>query len=190
MNPDSELLRRCWEGDRTAFGELVHRYEGMVYSAARRMLRTREDAEDAAQEVFLNVFRSIPYFREECTVKTWIYRIAVNECIARNKRRKRHESTVRPLFDGEEVDTTSPGESAAPLATMEQQEEAHRLRSAIDGLPEKYRMAICLRYFEGLSYGEAADALEIPVNTLKVWLFRAKGLLRKELEGTRAGGSE
>lgn len=184
MDPDSELLRKCWEGDPTAFRDLVHRYEGMVYSLARRTLRSDEEADDAAQEVFLNVFRSIPFFRGDCTVKTWVYRIAVNECIARSKRRKRRESTVRPFFDGEEDDIGSPSHGLTASEALERDEEARRVRAAVAKLPEKYRVAMILRYFDGLSYDEVSDALDVPLNTLKVWLYRAKGLLREELQGT------
>ena len=189
MDEDREFLRRCWEGDRAACRDLVRRYQGMVYGLATRALRSKDEAQDAAQEVFLNVLRSIPFFRGDCTVKTWIYRIAVNECIARSKRQRRRERHVRRFDDGEEAGISLPQAPEATLDHLVSREETRRVRAAIDELPEKYRMAILLRYFDGLAYEETAEVLQIPLNTLKVWLFRAKGLLRGKLVESERGSA-
>jgi len=186
VDTDRELLRRCREGDPDGFRELVLRYETMVYTLAYRMLRAREEAEDAAQEVFLNVFRALPYFRGECTVKTWIYRVAANECITRSKRRRKRQTAATEFDEEHPGPTLLDGEASGPEA-LERKEQDERVRHAVDDLPEKYRMAVVLHYFEGLSYEEVGEALEIPMNTVKTWLFRAKGMLRARLKEAFAG---
>jgi len=183
VDKDAELVRRCWEGDQDAFRELVLRYEEAVYNLAYRMLQNREDARDAAQEIFLNVFRSLPYFRGECAFKTWLYRIASNECISRSKRRRRWRGGETTL--GEEarvVEDLSAG--ASSLEVVERKEQIRLLHRAIDELPEKYRIVVVLHYLEGLAYEEIAEALLVPLGTVKTRLFRAKELLRRKLRET------
>ncbi len=183
MDKDAELVQRCWEGDQDAFRELVLRYEKMVYNLAYRMLRDREDARDAAQEIFLSVFRSLPYFRGDCAFRTWLYRVASNECISKSKRRSRRRSSEKAInWEERQAMEARIGERLS-MATAEQEERDHLLHQAIDGLPEKYRIVVVLHYLEGLAYEEIAEVLFVPLGTVKTRLFRAKDLLRKKLRG-------
>ena len=174
MDRDAELIGRCLEGDRGALLELVRAYEKMVYSVVYRMLGDPEDAKDAAQETFLKVFESLPYFRGESKLSTWIYRIALNECTARSKRRAVQMQEGMAIGD-------IPDSRPSALEAIEKEERDRLVRSAIAQLPEKYRAVIVLRYFEELSYEEMAEVLLLPVGTVKARLFRAREMLRKKL---------
>ena len=101
MDRDAELLQRCLEGDRETLREIIQRYEVMVYNLSYQMLHNEEDAKDAAQESFLNLFESLPYFRGECSLKTWLYRIVSSQCIARSRRRGAAEKGRRRRSNSE-----------------------------------------------------------------------------------------
>ena len=169
---DANLVARCLEGDREALLELIRAHEKMVYGIAYRTLGDPEEARDAAQEVFLKVLESLPYFRGESKLSTWIYRIALNECSARIKRSRMRAEVALP-----EVPDSGP----SALEAMEEEERNRLLRSAVAGLPKKYRRVVVLHYFEGLSYEEVAEVLLLPVGTVKARLFRARKMLRKKL---------
>jgi len=172
VHSDQELVEACCRGDRAAAEALVRRYQSVVYTLALRMLGDTQEAEDAAQTVFLNALRSLHLFRGGSSLKTWLYRITVNECSARTKLRKRFP---RPASDDDPV-ASLPDQKrlASDLANDKEQET----RNAVAALPESYRLPVIMRYFEDLSYEETALALGISVDTVKVRLFRARGMLK------------
>lgn len=174
MQSGQELVEACCRGERGAAEELVRGYQSAVYTLAMRMLGDTQEAEDAAQTVFLNALRSLHLFRGASSLKTWLYRIAVNECSARAKLKKRFP---RPATDGTEdpvAELPDPNRLASDSANEEEQET----RNAVAALPESYRLPIILRYFGDLSYEETAQALGVTVETVKIRLFRAKAMLR------------
>ncbi len=178
MDRYAELLQRCLGGDKEALREIIQRYEVMVYNLSYQMLHHEEDAKDAAQESFLKLFQSLPYFRGECSLKTWLYRIVSSECIARSRRRRRRREREAPLEQLREIPDSGP----SVLEQMEKQETHRLVHRAVDGLPEKYRIIIVLYYFQDLSYEQIADILLLPMGTVKVRLFRARKMLEKKLK--------
>jgi RNA polymerase sigma-70 factor (ECF subfamily) len=169
---DQALIAASQAGDGQAFGELVRRYERAVYNLALRTLQDRTEAEDAAQEAFFKAYRAIATFRPGAKFSTWIFTICYRGCCDRLAKRKR--------FSGEELpDHADP--SAGPGDLAERDDEARRLRAAIDGLPEKYRTVITLFHLQEKQYEEIATVLNLPLGTVKTHLFRAKELLRKAL---------
>ena len=181
MNTDTELIRRHLKGDEQASQALIEKYQDMVYSLAWRMLRDREEAKDAAQEVFLRALDSLPGFREECAFSTWLYRIAVNGCIFRSKLKKRRSATEISV-DGQNVQAYYLADSSpSSLELVERQERDTRLHQAIAELAEPYRTVIVLCYFQELTYEEIARVLSAPVGTVNVRLFRARRLLLRKL---------
>ncbi len=184
---EAALIQRCAAGDEMAFAELVAEHQRMVVQLAMNLLGDRDEALDLSQEVFLRVFRTIVRFRGQSTLRTWIYRIAVNQ--ARNRHRfwrRRHRADQVSL----DAHVATHGEfrsgiEAGPDHVLAQKELAARLQSALDALPFDQRTAIVLREVDGLSYDEIAYSLGVAVGTVKSRLTRARQTLRLELREAR-----
>jgi len=163
---ESELVKRLQQGGRAAFEELLDRYERRIYNLALRLLDGhRAEAEDAAQDIFLEVHRSISRFRGDSRLDTWIHRIAVNVCLQR--RRKRKLSTVE-LKDADGVHSPD----GDPILSAQ---------SAVKSLPDGQREVVLLHGMQGLSYSEVAEVLACPVGTVKSRLSTAFRRLRETL---------
>src|SRR5437870_971764 len=184
---EATLVQRCAARDEAACAELVAEHQRMVVQLAVNLLGDRDEALDLSQEVFLRVFRTIHRFRGHSTLRTWIYRIAVNQ--ARNRHRfwrRRHRNDQVSL--DEHVAThgefLSGGEST-PDRVLAQKELAEQLQAALDRLPFDQRTAIVLREVDGLSYEEIAYSLGVAIGTVKSRLTRARQALRLELREAR-----
>ncbi len=183
---DEALVRRSLDGDRWAFTEIVDRYKGPIYNVAYRMLRQREDAEDVAQEVFLHVYRALDKFDLEQRFSPWIYRIASNLCL--DKLRKNKNVTISldaPLAEDRGLYRQIPDAAEGPPELAANAETRREIQAAIDALPEKYRLIVILRHTRDLAYEEIAEAMDLPLGTVKTRLFRAREFLRRYLEGQR-----
>jgi RNA polymerase sigma-70 factor (ECF subfamily) len=184
---EAGLIQRCAAGDEGAFAELVSEHQRMVVQLAMNLLSDRDEALDLSQEVFLRVFRTIHRFRGQSSLRTWIYRIAVNQ--ARNRHRfwrRRHRADQVSLdahvaVHGEFLSAAALG----PDRLLAQKELAARLQAALDALPFDQRSAIVLREIDGLSYEEIAFSLGVAVGTVKSRLTRARQTLRLELREAR-----
>ena len=185
---EASLVQRCAAGDEDASAELVAEHHRLVLSLATQLLGDREEALDLTQEVFLRVFRTIHRFRGQSALRTWIYRIAVNQ--ARNRQRwwrRRHRGEQVSLDEHLERhgDITQRTDCTAPDRIFANHELARRLQAALDRLPFEQRTAIVLREIEGLSYDEIAFSLQLAVGTVKSRLTRARQALRAELRAVR-----
>ena len=173
---DEELLVRYRDdGDREAFSELVHRYEKELFNYLRRFLGDANQAEDAFQNTFLQVHLKCDQYDQQRRVKPWLYTIATNQAIDVQRRGRRHrgislDQATGTSADGDDlgalIDLVSSRE-AAPQSGLDSQEQREWVRRAVDALPETLRGAVCLVYYQGLKYREAADVLGIPVGTVK-----------------------
>jgi RNA polymerase sigma-70 factor, ECF subfamily len=184
---EAVLVQRCAAGEQLACTELVGEHQRMVVQLAMNLLGDRDEALDLSQEVFLRVFRTIHRFRGQSSLRTWIYRIAVNQ--ARNRHRfwrRRHRADQVSLDQHLEVhgDFLS-GRESTPDRVLAQKELAERLQQALDRLPFDQRTAIVLREIDGLSYDEIAFSLGVAVGTVKSRLTRARQALRHELREAR-----
>jgi RNA polymerase sigma-70 factor, ECF subfamily len=166
------LLERCRAGDDDAFRELVDRYKDLVFALIARTVQDRARAEDLAQDVFLRVHRGLPYFRGEARLSTWIYRIVANVCVQDHSRPR----TVSLDDDRTPVRPTATDRQFGDLELRD------RLEKAIARLPANYRLLVAAHYLDGVQYEELADALQLPLGTLKTQLYRAKQQLRRLLE--------
>lgn len=161
--------------DEEAFAALFHQYKNLVYKTAYLMLGCREDAEDALQEVFLQVHRSLStYDPSRGAVTTWLHRITVNHCLSRRRKLRPSQSPLEEVFSDD-----GPVDPASPVVRLEEEEDVHR---AIGLLSEKLRAVVVLRHYWELSYVEIAQILEIPVGTVKSRLDLALKTLRRELQ--------
>ena len=171
---ERELVERCRSGDESAFQELVDRYKDLVFALIARTVQDRSRAEDLAQDVFLRIHRGLPYFRGEARLATWIYRIVANVCL---------QDPVRPgavsLDDERTREKVTPAASDRQFGDIELHD---RLEKAIARLPANYRLLIAAHYLQGVQYEDLADALQLPLGTVKTQLYRAKQQLRRMLE--------
>jgi RNA polymerase sigma-70 factor (ECF subfamily) len=174
---ERELVERCRSGDEGAFQELIDRYKDLVFALIARTVQDRSRAEDLAQEVFLRIHRGLPYFRGEARLSTWIYRIVANVCV-QEQTRPRPASSVS-LDDKRTSERVTPSASDRQFGDLELRD---RLEKAIARLPANYRLLIAAHYLDGVQYDDLAEALELPIGTIKTQLFRAKQQLRRLLE--------
>jgi RNA polymerase sigma-70 factor (ECF subfamily) len=183
---EDALVTALCRGVEEAFEILIHRYEQPVYNLVCRLLNDPSDAADIVQEVFLKVFRNIGSFRGNSSLKTWIYRIAVNEAYNHRRWFSRHQRQEVAL--GREDGLPSYADSVAdPAPTPFDQAAGHETRAlvekALEKLNPKFRAAVVLRDIEDLSYEEIAAVLEISLGTVKSRILRGREALRKALEG-------
>ncbi len=188
-DPFIEKLKR---GDAAAFEKLVNERSGEIYGLLYRLTENGEEARDLTQETFLRAFQSINHFRGESDLRTWIYRIAINQ--ARNRwrwwRRRRREATVsidEPEIGGGRlglIATLKSPTARDPEQHTLQNERERALQKALGGLRRVYREAVVLRDIEGFAYEEIANTLNISVGTVKSRLARGRQELRRKLEGS------
>lgn len=184
---EAVLVQRCAGGDEVASAELVAEHQRTVVQLAANLLGDREEALDLSQEVFLRVFRTIHRFRGQSSLRTWIYRIVVNQARNRHRfwrRRRRADQVSLDQHVAAHGDILR-GLSPAPDRVLAQKELAARLRAALDQLPFDQRTAIVLREVDGLSYEEIAFSLDVAIGTVKSRLTRARLALREDLRDAR-----
>ena len=183
---DEILVKKSQKGDYPSFEELVKRYEKKIYNLAYRIMGNKEDASDVLQETFLQAFKKLAGFKGKAKFSTWLYRIAVNICLMRKRKRKKMEivSLDVPILTKKEDEIKRELRddwSESPLATLENKEVKKTLSEAIDLLPEEYRTVFLLRGLNGLSNEEVANVLKISLPAVKSRLHRARLLLRDRL---------
>src|SRR4029079_11040927 len=181
---EAALIERCAAGDEAACAELVSIHQRMVFGLALHLLGDRDEALDLSQEVFLRVFRTISTFRGQSALRTWIYRIVINQ--ARNRQRwwrRRHRAQQVSLDEHISAHGELPahGNGTSPDRILGQKQLAERIRTSLDQLPFDQRTAIVLREIDGLSYEEIGFSLGIAVGTVKSRLARAREALRSQL---------
>ncbi len=178
------LLARCREGDPQAFAQLAAEQQTYIYNLAYRLLRDAEEAKDLAQEALIRAWQMLPSFRGEARFTTWLYRLVVNLGLNRLTRLRRRPE--QPSVD--DARWPDPSSLAAdPEAIHGAREWREAIWREVDALPEKYRLAIVLYYQHERSYDEIARILELPLNTVKTHLARARRMLAGRLAGLEGG---
>ncbi|MDR0897586.1 MAG: sigma-70 family RNA polymerase sigma factor [Oscillospiraceae bacterium] len=176
MQEDALLLRRAQGGDADAFERLVSPHESRVYALCLRMMGSREDAQDCAQDAMLRVWHALPSYRREASFSTWLYRIAANTCLDALRRRKvRAASSLDAMLD---EGYAPPDTAADPLLHAEASARKQALEAGIAALPDDMRAALVLRDVQGFSYEEVAAMLSAPLGTIKSRINRARDKLR------------
>jgi len=177
---ERELVDRCRRDEPGAFEELVDHFKNLVFALIVRTVADRSRAEDLAQDVFLRVHRGLPYFRGEARLSTWIYRIAVNVCAQERTDRQTRERATQISLDDPDARQRTPSTVDRQFSDLELRD---RLEKAIRQLPSQYRVLIAGHYLQGLQYEDLAEAMQLPLGTVKTQLHRAKRQLRELLEG-------
>lgn len=182
---DALLVERLKSGEESAYETLIARFQQPIYNLCYRLLNDPADAADVVQEVFLKVFRSIDHFRGQSTLKTWIYRIAVNEAYNQRRWFGRHRRQEVGLEDDDETSRPwldSISDPARDPYDLTLNEERHQLiENSLREINADFRAAVILRDLEELSYEEVAEVLQISLGTVKSRILRGREALRRVL---------
>jgi len=181
---DTEVIKQARVGNRSAFDELVHRYDKQVLSIAARYVNQAEDAKDIYQEVFMRVYKALPKFEARSEFSTWLYRITTNVCLTHGSRRKKHSHRTH-AHDRDDTDK----ETDAELGVSDHETDRHTLNSeistrvntALNVLSPQQKMVFTLKHYEGYKLKEIADMLACSEGTVKKHLFMATQRMRDQL---------
>jgi RNA polymerase sigma-70 factor (ECF subfamily) len=168
-------LVEAGQSDLAAFGELVRRHQDFVFGAALRVVRNPTVAEDVAQETFVRAYRGLAGFRGQAQVRSWLYRIATNLALNTVQRRREYPSEAIPEQPA----------AGGPADRTELELLRTALEEAIAALPDDLRVPLVLREYVGLSYNEIAEETELPLNTVRTRILRARRALRSSMEAWR-----
>ena len=181
---DAELVAQLQSGSEAAFRILVERYQARIYRTVFSLLRNAEEAEDVAQDVFVEVHQTIGRFRADASLSTWLYRLATSGAL-KNRRRaraKKRFAYFTSLLGFDNNVLHSPPDHAHPLALLEGQQQLQLLLAHIARLPEQQQVAFTLRHEQELSYEHIAAVLDTTVAAVESLLFRARQTLRKHVQ--------
>lgn len=183
---DQELVRGIIDNDQAAFKELVETHQLFVIRSCYALVHDREDAQDLAQEVFIEVLRSANTFRGTAKLSSWIYRIAVNKSLNHLKKNKRRNTFSLFSFQGpggkmQEDQIADHNTNSGGDTVMEEEELKEALHTAIDGLPLKQKIAFTLHKYEELPYSEIAEVMKVSLSSVESLIHRAKLNLKKRL---------
>ncbi len=178
------LVAQLKQGDEGAFKTIVTTWQDMVYNTALGILQSAEDAEDVAQEVFVQVYESIHTFKGESKLSTWLYRITTSKALdhIRRKKRKKRFAFIQHLFDQHNEIIIQPPDFHHPGVALDNKESAAALFKAIEKLPDNQKIAFVLNKVEGLNYQEISEIMKTTVSSVESLLHRAKTNLRKWLQ--------
>ena len=176
---EKKLVVRAQGGDRNAFNDLVRIHAQGVINVIYRMCGDTQVAEDAAQETFIRAWSNLGSFRADASLRNWLYRIALNSATDMLRKEKR-------ILPGDMEDMQIADSQAGPEGAYLQKERSRLVQDAISSLPEAGRAVLVLKEYEGLSYQEIADALDIPIGTVMSRMNYARRLLKEKLEGQMA----
>jgi len=190
VKTDEQMVERALSGDPEAFGEIVRRWERRIFALAFGMLGREEDARDATQETFLAAFRNLRGFRGEAKVSSWLHRIAVNQCITRQRRAKvRSETAIEDEAEKNAAVFALPAD-VSPARTAEHREISSAVRKAVCALPADLRQVVVMKEFEELTFQEISDVLDVPLSTVKSRLYTALRQLQMRLHKFGEAGDE
>lgn len=189
VTTDEQMVERALTGDPEAFGEIVRRWERRIFALAFGMLGREEDARDATQETFLAAFRNLRGFRGEAKVSSWLHRIAVNQCITRQRRAKvRSETALEDEAEKNAAVFALPAD-VSPARAAEHRETSVAVRKAVSALPPDLRQIVVMKEFEELTFQEISDVLGVPLSTVKSRLYTALRQLQMRLQKFGGVGS-
>jgi RNA polymerase sigma-70 factor, ECF subfamily len=188
MGPsDEELVERFQSGEASAFDVLVRRWERKVQGAIYRLVGPGEDVRDLSQETLLKAYRGLRTFKKEARFSSWLYQIALNVC--RDRMRRGRGKTYVSFDELAETGETAGEVGPSALDLIEARDLSRQVAAAVAALPEEQREVVVLKEYQGLTFLEIAEALDVPLSTVKTRLYRGLGQLRQQLvrQGIRGG---
>lgn len=180
LSDDYRLIQLAVNGDQLAFGQLMDRYRDSIYRTIKKMVSSKEDADDLTLEAFGKAFRSLESYRPKYAFSTWLFRIAINNCIDHiRKKRLQTLSIDDPIETDSEQDFSRNlrAETLNPEEVVIREQRIELIRTMLERLNDKYKLMIELRYFEEYSYDEISTELQMPIGTVKAQLHRAREAL-------------
>lgn len=182
IDVDKKLIVRCKRHEKSALTELFRKYEKYLYKICYTYSQNQQDALDLIQEIYIKVFNNIDKFNEDMPFHPWVRKLAVNICLNFRRTKKNNVISLNESYN----EDSSVEDNIASDFNVEEEIERVDVRKVIieniKSLPEKYRLIIILRYYEDLSYNEISELLAKPLGTVKIELYRAKAILKKQLE--------
>ena len=184
---DLRAIRRCLDGDTSAYTLLQKKYTSIVSSLIRRMIKNEEDVQDLVQETFIKAYNALASFQSAYSFSAWLYRIASNNCIDFHRKRKiQIISLNQKHYDSEDEEEMEIEDSSyLPDIKMMNEEKKKALQDAFDKLPENYKAIMKLRHEEDLDYNEISEKLNLPLGTVKAHLYRARKMMYDNLKNKR-----
>ncbi len=178
---DEELIRETLDGQTDAYGELILRYQDRLFNSLLRVVKSRHDAMDAAQDAFLQAYQKLDGFRGDSQFYSWLFRIAMNAGLSRMRRKSRQDVSLEAQQSrGHNMTDEAAADPSDRIAQTEQQQQVF---AALDSLADDHRVVLTLKELEGLKYEEIAELLGCPVGTVRSRLHRARAELREKLKG-------
>lgn len=178
------LIKQLKQGTEASFKTLVENWQNMVFNTAFNFVQNEEDAEDVAQEVFVQVYNSIHSFKGDAKLSTWLYKITVSKSLdmLRRKKRKKRQGVIKSLFGNSDETENISSDIAHPGISIDQKEHATALYNALNRLPDNQKTAFTLNKIEGLNYQEVSDIMNTSTSAVESLIHRAKSGLKKILE--------
>lgn len=178
---DQELITECLDGQTRAFGDLVLRYQDRIYNMLVNVLGSSEDARDAAQETFVSAFQKLNTFRGRSAFYSWLFRIAMNCALSRQRKRRRVPVSIEAVRERSGDEPADPHADSRPGFSLEATERQTAVRAALAELPEEFRTVLVLKEMEDLKYEEIAEIIGCPIGTVRSRIHRARAELRDRL---------
>jgi RNA polymerase sigma-70 factor (ECF subfamily) len=189
---DEELVSYIIKGKTELFSVIIDRYQSKVFSTVFNYTHDHEEARDLTQEIFIKLYNNLQNYKNKASFSTWLYRIAVNRCIDWTRKKRLHTISAFNDSSDEEIDIydTIADSGGGPEELLIKQENRAYVRKVVEDLPEIYKTAIILYYFEDFSPQEISDITDIPKRTIETRLYRGKNLLKLRLEEMINGGEK
>ena len=181
---DEQIVELAVGENPEAFGEIVKRWERKIFALCFGMLSREDEAKDAAQETFIAAFRNLANFRGEAKVSSWLHRIAVNQCLTKQRRTKTRSETFLDDEDNSEEKVFVAPPNKSPARITEQNERLTHVRAAVNSLPIDLKQVIVMKEFEEMTFQEISETLDLPLSTVKSRVYTALKQLRMKLERT------
>ena len=178
---DQTLIDHCRAGRREAFGQLVERYQNRLFHSLLHLLGSAEDAQDAAQEAFVNAFEKLGSFRGQSQFYSWLFRIAYNTAVSSKRKSGRMSVSLEARRDASGLEPSDGNPTSEPSYAMDVSDRQRLVQQALSELGEEFRTALVLKEMDGMSYEEIADIVKVPLGTVRSRIHRARLELREKL---------
>jgi RNA polymerase sigma-70 factor, ECF subfamily len=178
---DQTLIDHCLAGRREAFGLLVERYQNRLFHSLLHLLGSTDDAQDAAQEAFVNAFEKLGSFRGQSQFYSWLFRIAYNTAVSSKRKSRRMSVSLEARRDASGLEPTDSNPTNEPSYAMDVSDRQRLVQQALSELCEEFRTALVLKEMDGMSYEEISDIVKVPLGTVRSRIHRARLELREKL---------